>query len=190
MSTPDDDPEARYAEILRRIEGRKQNNNAPKQNDLAAILDGLNALGVLEELRKKKLRTISIYGPKATRGQIEIEGKAWQWAGAVTWYKARGYHHYRTLTLLGIWALEIEDGAQIIIGSKTMEFDAPVFNPESYYREIKKRFDLYYKGDGTPPPESGQLYSTFYDANERLALRDTVESTLATWAAELSDSNK
>ena len=42
MSTPDDDPEARYAEILRRIEGRKQNNNAPKQNDLAAILDGLN----------------------------------------------------------------------------------------------------------------------------------------------------
>lgn len=189
MSIPDDDPEARYAEILRRIEGRKQNNNTPKQNDLAAILDGLNALGVLEGLRKKKLRTISLYGPKAVRGQMDIEGKAWQWAGAVTWFKPRGYHHYRTLTLLGIWAVEVETGTQIIIGSKTMEFDSPVFNPESYYREIKKRFDLYYKGDAAPPPESGQLYVTTYDAGERLALRDTVETTLAAWAAELSDSN-
>lgn len=186
MSTSDDDPEARYAEILRRIEGRKQQNNTPKQNDLAAILDGLNALGFLEGLRKKKLRTISIYGPKALRGQIESEGKSWQWAAAVTWYKSRGYHHYRTLTLLGIWAVEVEDGTQIIIGSKTLEFDAPVFNPESYYREIKKRFDLYYKGDGSPPPETDWLYRALYLADERLAQRDVVESTLAAWAAGLS----
>jgi len=186
MSNLNDDPEARYAEILRRIEGKRATANTPQHASLAAILDGLNAMGCLEALRKKRLRTISLYGPKALRGQLDDDGGARSWAGAVAWYKPRGYHHFRVLTLLGIWAVAVEDGVQVVVGTKTLDFDAPVFNPESYYRQIKGRFDLYYRGDGSPPPETGCLYSVHYDAGERLPLRDAVESALAAWAENLS----
>jgi len=47
-----EDREARYAEILRRIEARKS-QPAPQQVGLAAILDGLNALGALDELKRR-----------------------------------------------------------------------------------------------------------------------------------------
>jgi len=185
MSNPDDH-EARYADIMRRIEGRRQQNtNVPRQADLSAILDGLNALGFLEDVRKKRPRTMSLYGPQAMRGQIKDETGTRQWVGAMAWYKPRGYLHYRTLTLLGIWALESEDRVQIIVGTKRLEFDAPVFNPESYYRHIKRNFSLYYRGDGSPPPDH-QLYTVGYDAGERLAIREIIQSTLGTWAAGLS----
>jgi len=185
MSNPDDH-EARYAEILRRIEGRRQQQgNFARQADLSAILDGLNALGFLDDIRKKNPRTVSLYGPKAMRGQIGDENGTRQWVGALVWYKPRGYHHYHTLTLLGIWAIEAEDGVEIVIGTKTLEFDAPIFNPESYYRHITRSFDLYYRGDGSPLPEQ-QLYAIRYNAGERLALRETIYSTLVTWAAGLA----
>jgi hypothetical protein len=179
-----DDHEARYTDILRRIEGRRQQQtHAPGQAGLSAILDGLNALGFLDDIRKKNLRTISLYGPKAMRGQLKTEGKTQPWIGALAWYKPRGYHHYRTLTLLGVWAIEAENCVEVIIGTKPLEFDSPVFNPESYYRHIKRGFELYYKGDGSPPAQ--QLYRAQYDANERLATREAIQSTLASWAAAL-----
>jgi hypothetical protein len=182
-----EDHEARYAEILRRIESRRQTSaKTPQQMKLASILDGLNAMGCLDDARKKRLKPFSVFGPKALRGQLEEGGSVRQWAAALIWFKPRGYHHYRTLTLLGIWALDAEPGVRIVMGSKTLEFDSPVFNPESYHREIKRGFELYYRGNGAPPPESGQRFSRLYESGERLAMRDAVEAALIAWAAELS----
>jgi hypothetical protein len=180
-----DNPEDRYAEILSRIEGRrKQEVNAPTQASLANILNGLNALGFLDDTRKKGVRPISIYGPKAVRGQFQVEQELKrQWAGAVAWYKPRGYHHYRVLNLLGIWAIEMQAGIQIVVGTKALEFDSPIFNPESYYRHIKSRFDLHYRGDGSPPPAEAHIYVVLHDPGERLAIREALQEILKTWAA-------
>ena len=181
-----EDHEARYEEILRRIESRRQPNaKTPQQMKLAGILDGLNALGFLEDTRKKRLSTISIYGPKAMRGQLQDGDSTRQWAAALIWYKPRGYHHYRTLTLLGIWALDAEDDAHLLIATKTLDFDSPVFNPESYHREIKRGFDLYYRGDAAPPAED-HLWNMVYLADKRLALREAIQSTLAQWASDVA----
>jgi hypothetical protein len=180
-----DNNEDRYTDILRRIEGRRQQSScAPGQADLSSILDGLNALGFLDDIRRKNPRTISLYGPKAIRGQLKAEDKTRAWVGAVAWYKPRGYHHYRTLTVLGVWAIEADACTRIVIGTKPLEFDSPVFNPESYYRHIKRGFDLYYRGDGSPPPPH-QLYAAQYDAGERLATRETIQAVLVSWVAGL-----
>jgi hypothetical protein len=176
-----DDYSDRYEEILRRIEARKQTNlDASRQVNLASVLDGLNALGFLDDLRRKRLPGISLYGPKAVKG-----ANPQQWAGAVSWYKPRGYHHYRTLTLLGIWALETDGAVPIIIGQKTLEFDLPIFNPESYYRRIKDQFELAYADDGCPPPENARLYTAVYQPSERLTIRDAIQKVLSEWAKHL-----
>jgi hypothetical protein len=187
--TNTDDNEARYAEILRRIEARGQTSaRMPQQMKLASILDGLNAMGYLDDARKKRLKPFSVFGPKALRGHLGDAGSTRHWAGALIWFKPRGYHYYHTLTLLGIWALDDDAAVRVLIGSKTLEFDSPVYNPESYHREIKRGFELYYRGDGAPPPETNLRFSRRYDPGERLAMRDAVEAALIAWAAELSAS--
>jgi hypothetical protein len=181
-----DDYEARYAEIMARIENRHTAVvKTREQLTLASILDGLNAMGVLDDARKKRLKPFSVFGPKALRGRVESADGMQSWAAGLIWFKPRGYHFYRTLTLTGIWAVECGADARIIIGSKTLEFDAPVFNPESYNREIKRGFELYYGGDGTPPPESDHHFSCLYNPGERLTARKAVESALIAWAADL-----
>jgi hypothetical protein len=181
-----EDHEARYEEILRRIESRRQPNaKTPQQMKLASILDGLNALGFLEDMRKKRLSSISIYGPKAMRGHLPEGESTRQWAAALIWYKPRGYHHYRTLNILGIWALDAGDDTHLLVATKTLEFDSPVFNPESYHREIKRGFDLYYRGDAAPPADN-HLSNLVYVANQRLALREAIQSILAQWASDVS----
>ncbi|HEX2907017.1 MAG TPA: hypothetical protein VHO69_09170 [Phototrophicaceae bacterium] len=166
--------DARYEEILRRIQQRQQQaENAPQQAALSDILDGLNALGFLEDRRRKRPRSVNAYGPKAFHGYGPPV-----WAGAVLWYKPRNYYEYRTLYLLGIWAIS-GDPVTVTIGLKTLPFTAPTFSPESYYFHLKRRFDIYYSGDATPPPESDRRYTTPYDATRRLELRATIETALA-----------
>jgi hypothetical protein len=180
-----DNPEDRYEEILRRITARKQEGLDPfRQLDLAAVLDGLNAMGFLDDVRRKRLPGLSIYGPKAVKGTMRAEAQNSQWAGGVVWYKPRGYHHYRTITLLGIWGVEVAASTTILVGEKTLEFDAPVFNPESYYRSIKDKFELYY-GDDCSPPEGDRLCTLTYTPGERLAIRAALESVLSEWVKHL-----
>jgi hypothetical protein len=184
--TNTEDHEARYEEILRRIESRRHTSaKTPQQMKLAGILDGLNALGFLEDMRKKRLHTISIYGPKAVRGHVTEGESTRQWAAALIWYKPRGYHHYRTLNILGVWALDAGDQTHLLLATKTLEFDSPVFNPESYHREIKRGFELYYRGDGAPPADN-HLATIVYGADKRLALREEIKSILAQWAKSVS----
>jgi len=172
---------SRYDHILRRIEQRRREQAvAPKQDDLASVLDAVNAWGFLEELRERRLRKINLYGPKICRGYTPAP-----WAGVVVWYKRKGYYHYQTLTLLGIWAFYGEgESILLTVGAKALEFAESVFNPESYYHHIKRRFDLYYHDDGSPPPESGRRCTITYREPERLAVREAIQREVAALMAE------
>ncbi len=176
MSSSEHD--SRYDAILRRIEQRKREEaNAPQQDSLATLLDHVNAWGFLEDLKKSRPKQFNCYGPKSFRGYIPAS-----WVGGLVWCKPKGYYHYETLTLLGIWAYEVEDVAHITLGAKMLPFNAPVFNPESYYHHIKRRFDLYYEDDGSPPPDSARLYTANYDSSKRLEIREAIQNEVARWA--------
>jgi hypothetical protein len=171
--------DSRYDDILRRLQQRQREQaDAPKQDDLAAILDGVNAWGFLDEVKQAKLGQMSCYGPKIFRGYTPI-----LWVGVVVWCKPRGYYHYQMLTLLGLWAYERSGVPSLMLGMKTLEYSAPIFTPESYHYHIKRRFDLHYKGDASPPPESAGQYTVQYDASRRLEIRRAIERELAQWAA-------
>jgi hypothetical protein len=173
--------DSRYQDILRRIQQRKQEQaSVSTHDDLANVLDAVNAWGYLEEAKESGLRQINCFGPKVVRKPVFK--KETPWVGVVVWHKPRGYHHYRTLDLLGIWALENTGALHLTIGTRTLEFAAPVFNPESYYRWIQQGFDVYYEDDGCPPPESGRVYTVQYQAEQRLAIRNAIVGELAKWA--------
>lgn len=172
--------ESRYEEIIRRIQQRRQQAEAaPTQESLGGILDELNALGYLETAGKKRLRQVNCYGPEVFRGfGLPV------WSGAVLWYKRRGYYEYRTLYLLGIWAIS-GSPAVVAVGTKELAFNAPAFNPESYYFHLKRRFDVYYAGDAAPPPEDRWRCHMVYDPARRLEQRQAVEAALEAWMDEV-----
>lgn len=171
--------DSRYDDILRRIRQRQQDEaHAPQQQALGSVLDDLNALGCLEDLQRRHHRQVVCYGPGTFRGFAPQV-----WVGAVLWYRRRGYYDYHTLRLLGIWALS-GDPALVILGGKTLTFSAPAFNPESYHFHIRRGFDVYYRGDASPPPEHDQRLAVAYDPARRLDIRRQLEAALAEWEAE------
>jgi hypothetical protein len=167
--------ESRYDAILRRLQQRKLEQATA--HDLVAILDGVNAFGFLEAIKQAPLAQINCYGPKSFRGYIPAP-----WVGVVIWCKPRGYYHYQTLTLLGLWAYETAGAPTLTLGMKTLEYSAPIFTPESYHYHIKQRFDLHYDGDASPPERAGQ-YTVQFDPSKRLEIRRAIERELAAWAA-------
>lgn len=185
-----DDPAARYAEILKRIEQHKQQqSSAPIQSLLAIALDGLNAAGLLSAIKKRPPADMSAYGPKTFSGSVTVPriGDTTipeQWIGSVMWHKPKGYGYYRTLRLLGIWAVGNFNATRIMIGEKRLTFSAPIFNPESYYHHIKRKFDIFYSGNASPPLEEiqgGLLYDAGYNEAERLKTRETLRGVLRDW---------
>jgi hypothetical protein len=171
----------RYDEIMRRIAQRQQRAQAePAQMALADVLDALNAAGLLADVARKRL-PILCYGPRLFRGVQPAETGARVWAGAVLWHRPRGYYGYKTLSLLGIWALA---GAAplVALAAKTLLYSAPVYNPESYQFQIKRRFDLHYEGDASPPVPALWRFSLSYDAAQRLAQRAALAEAVAAWA--------
>jgi hypothetical protein len=172
--------DSRYEEIRRRIAQRGRDSAHPAQPaPLADALDALNALGFLEDLARQRLSQINLYGPSVFQSKLNAD---LPWMGAVVWYKPRGYYHFQTLTLLGIWAYPAGDALQITLGVKTLDFAGPIFNPESLYHHLKHGFDLYYTGDASPPPEAGRCYTALYDLDERLGQRTRLQAELARWA--------
>jgi hypothetical protein len=170
--------DSRYAEILRRLEQkRRQQASLPGQNRLAGVLDALNTVGFLEQIKRRPPAGTNAYGPKVFSGST---GNS-EWAGVVLWHKPKGYYHYETLGLLGIWAIEEHHNTRVTVGEKALAFHAPVFNPESYYHHIKRRFDLYYPQDAGPPSQT--LCEIIYDPQQRLEQREIVAQTLRTWFA-------
>lgn len=188
----EEDRAARYAEILKRIEqSKRQQSSAPIQSLLAMALDGLNAAGLLTAIKKRSPADMSAYGPKTFSGNVTTpkigDTKVPdQWVGSVMWHKPKGYAYYRTLRLLGIWAVGNSSKARIVIGEKRLTFSAPIFNPESYYHHIRRKFDIFYTGDARPPldeAEGGLLYDAAYNEAERLKTREALRSVLRDWVA-------
>jgi hypothetical protein len=172
-----DDPNARYEEILRRLQERQTREAAvPQQDALATALDSLGALGALEQVKKRRPPALRVYGPKPFSGLLPV-----MWSGVCVWYKPKGYFHYETLGILGVWLLRRGEGIEVRVGVKTLLFSAPVFNPESYYHHIRRKFDLFYTGDASPPEAASCLWAAPYAPQERLSQREALAAALATW---------
>jgi len=172
MPSPSD--EERYADIQRRIEQhRSLGQDDGTAITLADALDGLNAFGFLDDLKTRWRGSSVCYGPKARQGS--------GWAGVMVWFRQSGYYGYKTLTLFGIWAVLDSGQTQIIIGTKTLDFAAPVYNAESYQYQIKRGFKVYYGDDGSPPSTHARFYQTHYDPTQRLSLRRAIKSELDRW---------
>jgi hypothetical protein len=147
-------------------------------DDLGGILDALNAWGYLEEYQEVKLKQINCFGPGVFRGYLPTA-----WAGVVLWCKYRGYYHYQTLYMVGIWAIRAGDNAvDVVIGTKEAAYSQPIFNAEAYYYRIQKEFKTLYQDNGAPPAEDRHLYAVRYDPARRLEIRQSIEKTLKTWA--------
>jgi hypothetical protein len=165
----------RFNDILRRLEQRKQAElRAPQEQLLGATLDELNAADQLEKLKRRPPASLTAYGPKTFSSRSGAI-----WVGSLLWHKPKGYGHYQSLGILGIWACVQGSDTEIILGEKSLAFSAPIFNPESYYHHIKRRFDLYYPLETAPPADP--LYRVRYHSEQRLLIRSALEQQLAIW---------
>jgi hypothetical protein len=139
-------------------------------NPQARVLAGLDVLSVLEEHAPKYLQDILHYGPASFAG----EG----WASALVWYRQKGYYTYRELTLFGVWVMDGADTTTILLGTKLLQYSAPVYNPSSYHHLIKNGFKTYYGDSGSPPSRDNIHYETTFDPTARLKLRQTLADEL------------
>lgn len=149
------------------------NNNPesiPKRNQQSLILTSLNLLQALEDNAPKYLQNWLNYGPAAFVG----EG----WASYLVWYREKGYNNYQELWLFGAWAQQEDETTNILIGTKPLQFTAPVFNAESYNAIIKTTFKPYYKDNASPPAKEDIHFRAIYDDSRRLALRRELADAL------------
>ncbi|MCS7072437.1 MAG: hypothetical protein NZM00_13100, partial [Anaerolinea sp.] len=103
--------------------------------DPGQILDGLNAWDTLERTR----RQISGSGPlRLAFGPKPVAGS--DFAGAVIWKRAPGYHSYKILTVTGVWCRRVGDEAHILIGSKHLPYQAPFYDPEAYFQILRRDY--------------------------------------------------
>jgi len=141
-----------------------------KKNPQAYILAGLNVFAVLENQAPQYLHAVLWYGPRSFAAR--------DWAAVLIWYRKKGYHNYQALTLFGIWARADLGRTGLCIGHKTLQYQAAIYNPESYHQLIKRGFTTYYADAGTPPDEDGILFQTLYEPTRRLALRRELASAM------------
>lgn len=146
----------------------------PPKNAAASILDGLNAMQVMDRVMLHSYDGVRVYGPKS----FQAKGCA----GVVVWMLPHGYDSYRELVLFGIWAVENEGKTQIIIGTKRLKYTAPVFNAESFWTLIKRGYDTYYDDNRQPPEAGDRLFAVPFDPMRRIALREEIASVVHHWS--------
>jgi hypothetical protein len=165
----------RQTTILQQVaQIRRERSEAPRraaQENLARVLDGLNVLGTLEELRTKRFSPNLCHGPK-TVGTLEPV----VCVGAVLWHRPAGYYGYKTLTIVGVWARAESALPLISVGVKRLAFARDFYDAEAYHKLIRRGFDLYYNDDGLPPSDA---FTTPYSAEQRLSLREIIAAELA-----------
>lgn len=176
------DTNDRYEAIMRRMaERRAEQAAAPKreiQEQFAHILDAVDAWGKLEKLKSSRALRPFCWGPKDVRGLSPSP-----WVGVIIWRRGSGYHGYRQLQIAGVWVYGDEDRPLIAVGTKLVPYSAPTYEAEAYHKLMRRTFDLYYKDNGSPPGASTRLFTTSYDPEQRLAIRDDVRAHLVAWAA-------
>lgn len=154
------------------------------QSPLARTLDALNVWGYLEEATEEHALRFRCFGPKTLRGAVPTP-----YVGVVIWCRGRGYHGYRALDLLGIWAVGSpgeDETITVCAGTKQLSFNSPFYDAGAYQQLVRKDYDVYYDDDGSPPQGDGLLYSRVYDKTERLAMRDALSEMVAAWVAQMS----
>jgi hypothetical protein len=165
----------RQTTILQQVaQIRRERAEAPKraaQENLASVLDGLNVLGTLEDLRQKRFSPNLCYGPK-TVGTLEPV----VCVGVVLWHRPAGYYGYKTLTMLGVWARGEGTIPMIFVGVKRLAYARDFYDAEAYYKLIRRSYDLYYDDDSLPPADA---FTILYSAEQRLSLRETIAAELA-----------
>jgi hypothetical protein len=169
----------RHRHLRRRIERYLPPTESTVRDDLGDALDALGAWGSLEALTERRLAGALTYGPAVLRGYLPRT-----WAGVLLWHRPRGYYGWKTLGLLGIWALRHDDEAiEIVAGEKALIYSLPHYSPESYHYRIQREFKTFYADDGAPPATAD--LSERFDPAARLALRRAIASYLAAWAQRM-----
>lgn len=165
------DNDARYAEIMRRLQQRKQQKAVQSARlTLASVLDALNAAGALADIPRRH------YGPARQTGRANGH----PCLASVIWWPGAGFYGYKLLTVLGVWAVPVpgEHAPEIHIGSKRLPYTAATYNPEAYHRLLRKGYRAYHADDGAPPPRPLRAFT--YQPDERLGQRDMLrEAVLA-----------
>lgn len=155
-------------EMLNEIMARRRANQVAAQTDpLARVFDALNVMDMLGGIAS---HTALCYGPRVIRTALPS-------MGVVIWQRASGYHGYKTLRLVGVWAYERNGRTILAVGAKTLAFAAPFYDADAYHKLIRKSYDLYYKDDNKPPAQPA--YSVAYDAERRLELRPILAHEVA-----------
>lgn len=173
-----DENQRRYDEIMRKIAGRKPlGRRTPAQESVkphGRALDMVNAYDSFARLTQGAYANILCHGPKALHGNA--------WSGVLVWYRQKGYHGYRKLELLGVWAHHAEKRLLLSVGIRTLSYRAPIYDAGVYRVAIENGFHLYYDDDGGPPGADDQLlYQSAFDAKERLAHRKALTEILLEW---------
>ena len=145
---------------------------AKPQNACAHIIAGLNIMRVLEDKPQHLMQNLLHYGPKAYAGK--------GWASALIWYHKKSIDNYKSITLFGLWAQEVDDTTVLQIGTKALPFNAAVYNAESYNQLIERDFTTYYGHNGNPPPDSVS-YESVYDVTRRIAQRQEIADAVLRW---------
>jgi hypothetical protein len=82
-----------------------------------------------------------------------------------------------------VWALESGAAVNLVVGSKALTFNAPIFNAETYHYHIRRGFSVLYAGDASPPPAADWQWQAAYDPARRLLLRDELDAALRAYLA-------
>ena len=165
-----------HADIMRLMKQIQMSDDDPavvQEKRLNTTLNAVNAAGYLSDVQRRAPSGLQVFGPKSLQRQ--------GWAGAVLWMKRNGYHTYKMITLLGIWAQMQDEDLYVIVGTRPLLYQAPIYAPDSYFHQIKRDFRLYYGKDAAPPTSATQLYTAPYVPENRLAIRQQIEGALGQW---------
>lgn len=167
-------PASIAAQIARIRRARDEAPLREAQAELATVLDGLNALDALDTLRQRALTRVLSGGPLAVQGAAPVP-----WVGALIWQRAPGYFGYKTLTLYGLWALQLAEGVELRTGVRRLAYILDFYEADAYHKRIRREYALYYGEQSAPPTAEDAAWTAHYHTDQRLALRDDLNAVLA-----------
>lgn len=146
----------------------------PPHDGLHRMLNALDALDTLSHLREQHGAPYRCHGPGVYRGA--------DWVGVLLWQRERGYAGYRTLHLFGVWGRWREAAPWLLIGTRTLSYQASHYTPEAYHQLIRRDFTTYYGDSGAPPVDAANVrYEQAYQAAQRLSLRQRLHEETLRW---------
>ena len=139
-----DDRDWRYQQIMARLQKRQVRAPANSATDeLAAALDAVGAMHLLEVRGRGAIWGWYGYGPKVAR-------EASNWVGVVGWWRRSSFYAYETAENCSAFgAFRAKDEGErcvIILGERELAFRGAFHNPESFASPIAPRFSRLLRG--------------------------------------------